>query len=340
VYSSLWEAPESIPHIRLVREADVLLVAPATANVIAKLALGLADDLLTTCALAARIPIVVAPAMNAAMYEHAATSEHLATLVARGVTIIEPQDGFLAERETGIGRLALEEQIIAGLDRSAARSNELRGSRVVITAGPTREPIDPVRFCSNASSGITGIELTREALRRGAQVDLVLGPTSYRPPAGARVMCVTTALEMREAALQAASGADILIATAAVSDWRPAHRFEHKVKKDDAPASIDFVRNPDILAELGARNDGTFLVGFAAETDAAERNAREKLQSKRLDAIVVNDVLGGAGFGPGDNELVLLWGERGRRELGRASKAELAARLWDALRDLRENHTA
>jgi phosphopantothenoylcysteine decarboxylase / phosphopantothenate---cysteine ligase len=336
VLTSLWDAPETIPHIALVRAADVLAIVPATANLIAKLARGIADDLLTNAALAARIPIVVAPAMNDAMYEHPATRENLSVLEARGVTIVEPGVGFLAERESGVGRLAEQDAIVAAIDGVLDRARDLEGERVLITAGPTREAIDPVRFLSNASTGTMGIELAREALARGAEVDLVLGPTTVVPPQGAHTVRVTSAQEMHDAALSRFGEADIAIAAAAVADWRPAETFAQKVKKQDGTGSLEVVRTPDVLAALGERKDGAFLVGFAAETEALEQNARAKLRAKHLDAIAVNDVSReGSGFGMGENELVLLWGEAGRRPLGRASKRELARRMWNALLEIR-----
>jgi len=330
----LWDAPERIPHIRLVREADVVAVVPATANVIAKLANGIADDLLTTALLAARAPIVVAPAMNEAMYEHAATQANLATLRERGCEIVDPERGFLAERESGIGRLASEERIVEAIERALRRRQSLRGKRVAITAGPTREAFDPIRFVSNASTGATGIALAREAALRGADVTLLLGPTLLEPPAGARVVRVTTARDLHEAALQHAVGADLVIATAAVADWRPAASSDVKLKKSDEDLTVAMVRNPDVLAALGERKGGTFLVGFAAETNDHEANAREKLQRKRLDAIAVNDVSGERGFGTGANALALLWGKDGRRDLGSADKSTLSARLLDAVEEL------
>ncbi len=334
VYTSLWDAPERIPHIRLVREAEVILVAPATANLIARLAHGIADDLLTTALLAARIPIVLAPAMNDAMYANDATQQNLATLRARGYEFVDPERGFLAERERGVGRLASEERLIEAVERVLARRQSLSGRRVAITAGPTREPFDPVRFVSNASTGAMGIELAREAALRGAAVTLLLGPTHLEPPAGVDVVRVTTAQELHDAALEHAVGADLTIATAAVADWRPERASDEKVKKTDADLTARMVRNPDALEALGERKGGTFLVGFAAETNDHESNAREKLRRKHLDAIAVNDVRGERGFGPGDNTLTLLWGEDGRRELGTASKPALAARLLDALEEL------
>jgi len=335
VWTSLWERTESIPHIRLVRENDVLAIVPATANTIAKLAHGLADDLLSNAALAARIPIVIAPAMNAAMLEHPATAENLRTLEARGVTIVPPEHGFLAERETGAGRLAGEDAIVAAIAAAAARTRDLAGERVLITAGPTREAIDPVRFLSNASTGTMGIELAREALARGAHVELVLGPTLVTPPAGADVVRVTSAAQMAAAALERAPHATIAIATAAVADWRPTAASATKVKKTEAVSSIALERTTDILAELGAHKNGTFLVGFAAETDAHETSAREKLARKHLDVIAVNDVSGERGFGPGESALVVLWGAAGRRALPAASKRVLASGLFDTILAIR-----
>ncbi len=332
VYGSLWERVEAIPHIALARENEVVAIVPATANTIAKLALGLADDLLSNVALATRAPLVIAPAMNSAMLDHPATHANLATLCARGATIVEPEVGFLAEREHGPGRLAGEDALFGAIEGALRRTQDLAGERVLITAGPTREPIDPVRFLSNAATGTQGIELAREALARGAAVDLVLGPTPLEPPAGARTVRVTTAREMEAAVRERAPQATIAVATAAVADWRPAVAHEHKVKKTDEPQALALERNPDILAGLGAAgHPGLFLVGFAAETQDWEANARAKLACKRLDAIVANDVGGERGFGPVDNALVLLWGEEGRRDLGPGSKRELAARLWDAL---------
>lgn len=334
VYTSLWDMPERIPHIRLVREAQVALVAPATANLIAKLAAGIADDLLSAALLAARIPRLLAPAMNEAMYEDAMTQTNLRALQSRGYEIVDPERGFLAERERGVGRLAAEEQILDALERALARRRSLGGKRVVITAGPTREAFDPVRFVSNASTGATGIALAREAALRGAAVTLLLGPTLLEAPAGVEVVRVTTARELYDAALARAPGADLTIATAAVADWRPAESREEKLAKGAGELIERFEPNPDVLAALGERKGSTFLVGFAAETSDHERRAREKMRRKHCDAIAVNDVSGERGFGTGDNELVLLFGQDGRRELGRSDKTSLAARLLDAVEEL------
>lgn len=334
VFTSLWDAPERIPHIRLVREASVALVAPATANLIAKLAAGIADDLLTTALLAARIPRILAPAMNEAMYEDPVTQKNVAALHARGYEFVEPERGFLAERESGVGRLAAEERLIAALERALARRDSLRGKRVAITGGPTREPFDPIRFLSNASTGATAIALAREASLRGGDVTLLLGPTQLEPPPGVAVIRITTAEELHAAAQQHAAGADLVIASAAVADWRPAHASDSKLAKDGRELMVQLVPNPDVLATLGERKGSTFLVGFAAETGDHEARAREKLRRKHLDAIAVNDVRGERGFGTGENSLVLLWGNDGRRDLGTARKEELAARLLDAVEEL------
>ncbi len=334
VYTSLWDMPERIPHIRLVREAQVAMILPATADFIAKLTAGIADDLLTSALLAARIPRILAPAMNAAMYEDPITESNVRSLRERGYEIVEPERGFLAERESGVGRLASEDALLAALHAAVTRRQSLHGKRVVITAGPTREAFDPVRFLSNASTGATGIALAREAALRGARVTLLLGPTLLEAPAGVETVRVTSARDLYDAAITRAPGADIVIATAAVADWRPAERSENKASKSGAALNAVLEPNPDVLAALGERKGATFLVGFAAETNDHEVHAREKLRRKHLDAIAVNDVRGERGFGTGENELVLLYGSDGRRELGRAKKAELAVRLLDAVEEL------
>ena len=340
VYSSLWDAPESIPHIRLVREAQVAVVAPATADVIAKLVQGIADDLVTSALLAARIPVLIAPAMNDAMYNDAATQANLRTLRERGYEFVDPESGFLAERETGIGRLASEDAILAALETILTRTQSLKGKRVLITGGPTREAFDPVRFVSNPSTGATGIALAREAALRGAEVTLVLGPTHLAAPTGPstslRAGSVTTihivsAQDMYDAALGPARGADLIIATAAVSDWRPETSSAQKAKKGEGDLDVHMVRTPDVLAAIGKEKHSGIVVGFAAETENHETNAREKMARKHLDAIAVNDVAGGRAFGAQTNALTVLWGTAGRRDLGAAAKEVLAARLLDCI---------
>lgn len=329
VYASLWDAPERIPHIRLVRDAELVLVAPATANLIAKVATGIADDLLTTALLAARIPIIIAPAMNAAMYEQDATRLNLETLARRNVEIVEPEAGFLAEREYGAGRLASEARLLEAIGLVRARRMQLKGKRIVVTAGPTVEAMDPVRYVSNPSTGAMGIALAREAALRGAEVTLILGPTFLASPADVRTVPVKDAQAMYEAALTHALDADLVIGAAAVSDWRPAQRFEQKLKKTVEDLSVRMVRNPDILHALGERKGRTFLVGFAAETESHETHALKKLRAKNLDAIAVNDVAAERGFGLQANALTLLLRDGTRVELGSGSKPALAGRLLD-----------
>jgi len=334
VYGSLWDAPERVPHIRLVREARVALVAPATADIIAKLACGIADDLVSTALLAARIPVLLAPSMNDAMYRNAATQSNLQTLRDRGYTIVEPETGFLAERESGIGRLAPEEALLDSLEITLRRTGSLAGKRIAITAGPTREAFDPVRFVSNPSSGETGIALAREAALRGADVTLLLGPIVANHLPNVRTIRIESAQEMYEAAKEHAAGADVVIASAAISDWRPAEQAKQKVKKSDGELTVRFERTPDIVEMLSQRKGSGFVMGFAAETEAHENNAREKLRRKHLDAIAVNDVSNGRGFGLQNNLLTVLWGTEGRRELGEARKDVLAARLLDCIEEL------
>ncbi len=331
VYTSLWDAPESIPHIRLVREAQVAIVAPATADVIAKLVQGIADDLVTSALLAARIPVLIAPAMNDAMYNDPATQANLRTLRERGYEFAEPESGFLAERETGIGRLASEDAILQALETILTRTQSLKGKRVLITGGPTREAFDPVRFVSNPSTGATGIALAREAVLRGAEVTLILGPTHLAAPAGVEVLDVVSAQDMYAAAVGPAKSADLIIATAAVSDWRPETSSPQKTKKGEGDLDVRMVRTPDVLAAIGREKHRGIVIGFAAETENHETNAREKMTRKHLDAIVVNDVAGGRGFGAQNNALTVLWGNDGRRDLGAASKEVLAARLLDCI---------
>lgn len=340
VYETLWDNPERIPHIRLVREADLVMVVPATAKLLAKLANGIADDLLTTALLAARVPVLLAPAMNTAMYDSAASQENMRVLRERNYEFIEPEPGYLAEGEHGLGRLAAEETLLHYIATTLRRTRSLDGMRALITAGPTREAFDPVRFISNPSSGAIGIALAGEARARGAQVTLILGPTLLRPPPGVATVPVTTAQEMYEAALVHAAEADITIAAAAVSDWRPEHRSEHKEKKTDRRLDVALVRTPDVLLTLGRNKRKTFLVGFAAETEDFVKHARQKLRAKNLDAIALNDVSADQGFGPNDSCLTLLWGDDDKLDLGCAPKPILAARLLDAIERLRKEHHA
>jgi phosphopantothenoylcysteine decarboxylase/phosphopantothenate--cysteine ligase len=309
VASSLWEEPMygRVYHVSLAKEADVMVIAPCTANVIAKLAHGRADDMLTTTALACAAPLVLAPAMNDEMWRKDITQENLATLRARGVIVIEPEVGDLACGDVGEGRLAEVGAIADVVEAEAHRMHDLAGVRLLVTAGGTREPIDPVRFVGNRSSGRTGYAIAEEAARRGADVTLVAAPTALPDPPGVQVVRVTTALEMREAVTAAFDAAEAVVMTAAVADFRPATAAGSKLKKDTAPETIELVRTPDILAELGERKGRRVLVGFAAETDDVLGNARAKLAAKHLDMVVANDVSQpGIGFEADVNSVTFL----------------------------------
>jgi phosphopantothenoylcysteine decarboxylase/phosphopantothenate--cysteine ligase len=328
----------SVAHVVLAKEAALFVVAPATANVIAKLAWGVADDFLTTFALAVETPVLVAPAMNEAMIRHPQTQENIRRLRERGVSFVEPGSGYLACGEEGWGRLADPADIVsAGLSLLAKRET-LAGLTALVTAGPTREPLDPVRYISNRSSGKTGYEIAAEGLRRGARVVLVTGPTALVPPKGAEVIPVTTAAEMAEAATAAFPESDIAVLAAAVADFAFAKPSPQKIKKKGLAAVIPVVPTPDILKSLGARKRrGQILVGFAAETENVRDNARIKLREKRADLIVANDVSReGLGFDADRNQAVLLDARGREEETPVLTKRELAGRVWDAIERLRE----
>lgn len=328
---SLWEEPGSrVHHIALAEEADVFAVVPATANVVAKLAVGRADDLLTTIALATEAPLVVAPAMNVHMWRSATNAEHVCTLQSRGAVVVEPDSGELACGDVGEGRLAEPAAIVEAILAEARRSRDLTGVSVLVTAGPTHEPIDPVRFVGNASSGKTGYLIAEEAARRGASVVLVSGPSRLPDPFGVRTVRVTTALEMRDAVEARYAENDVVVATAAVSDFRPAEPSAEKVKKDAADLVIHLERNPDILAGLGERKDRRLLVGFAAETADPVGYASGKLGSKNLDLVVANDVTSGFGFGTDSNRVWFVQSQ-GAEEMPLMSKRAIARELWNRI---------
>lgn len=321
----------SISHIELARWGSAVVVAPATANIIGKAAHGLADDLLSTILLAASAPLLIAPAMNPQMFAHPAVAENLARLQARGARVVGPAAGRTACGEEGPGRMAEPAEIMEALWTLLAPP-DLAGVRLVVSAGPTREHLDPVRFLSNPSSGRMGIEVARVARRRGASVTLVLGPTQLAPPAGVRVVRVTSAQEMYEAVTAAAAEAQVVIKAAAVSDFRPTEVHAHKVKK--APGgqaqSCELMPTVDILASLGREKGGRLLVGFAAETRDLLANATAKLKAKNLDLIVANDVSASdAGFVAPTNRVTILDPAGGAEELPLMSKAEVAGRLLD-----------
>ncbi|MBN2247328.1 MAG: bifunctional phosphopantothenoylcysteine decarboxylase/phosphopantothenate--cysteine ligase CoaBC [Coriobacteriia bacterium] len=340
---SLWEDDPSAPvhHISLADEADVCVIAPCTANVIAKIAHGRADDLLTTSVLATEAPIVIAPAMNVHMWRDEVTQSNVAALHARGVVFVEPAAGELACGDIGEGRLAPVEEIAAAVTVEAERARDLAGRTVLVTAGGTQEPIDPVRYIGNRSSGKTGFAIAAEAARRGARVTLVTGPTHLADPFEVEVVRIQTALEMHAAVMARVGEADAVVASAAVADFRPAETVSGKIKKDSIPEAITLVRNPDILAELGERDLGGVRIGFAAETSEVERHAREKLEAKRCHMVVANDVSDPAlGFGTEANS-VLFVTRAGVESSGVLLKRTIAREICDRLsRLLAGGHTA
>lgn len=320
---------ETIKHIDLARDLNALVVAPATANVLGKLAHGIADDLLSTFYLAVTAPVVVAPAMNTRMWLHPATQDAVATLRSRGVEIVEPESGWLAEREVGVGRLAHPAGIVAATLRAARLSSQLSGRKIVVTAGPTREPLDPVRYLSNGSSGKMGYALAGAAARRGASVVLVSGPVDLPVPFRVRRVGVGTAREMREAVLAEREGAAAIFMVAAVSDYAPV-ASERKLKKTGGTLTLALEEGPDILAELGRMKGREVLVGFAAETHDVLEQAAKKLASKNADFIVANDVTApGLGIGSDRNAVTILDRDGGSVAVPEASKHEIADAILD-----------
>ena len=323
---------DPIHHVSLAEECDLFLIAPCTANVLAKIAAGIADDLLSTTALACTAPIAVAPAMNVHMYEAVATQHNIQVLASRGVQFIEPGEGYLACGDVGRGRLADPADIVASVLHMLEREKDLEGKRVVVTAGPTVEPIDAVRFISNPSTGKMGFAIAEAAVERGAEVTLVAGPVSLTDVPGAKMVRVGTACEMKVAVDEAFPSADIAIFSAAVSDFRPRTVSDRKLKKgadDEALAHIELVENPDILASCGAaKREGQVVVGFAAETNDVIGNARSKLSRKKADFIVANDVSSGRGFGADSDEVAFV-SASGEEHLPEMGKRELADRILD-----------
>ncbi|NJQ14361.1 bifunctional phosphopantothenoylcysteine decarboxylase/phosphopantothenate--cysteine ligase CoaBC [Streptomyces bohaiensis] len=337
---TVWQDAHEVPHVRIGQRADLVVVAPATADVLARAAHGRADDLLTNTLLTARCPVVFAPAMHTEMWEHPATRENVALLRDRGAIVIEPASGRLTGSDTGKGRLPDPAEIFAVCRRVLARGEragerDLAGRRVVISAGGTREPLDPVRFLGNHSSGKQGYALARAAVARGAQVTLVAANTALPDPAGATVVPVSTTRELAEAVTEAARGADVVVMAAAVADFRPVRVATGKIKKRDGvdPEPIALERNPDILAGLAApgADRPAVVVGFAAETDDVLASGRAKLARKGCDLLVVNEVGGGRAFGTEDNEAVLLDARGGERHVPYGPKDVLADAVWDAV---------
>jgi phosphopantothenoylcysteine decarboxylase / phosphopantothenate---cysteine ligase len=326
----------AIEHIAVAQRTDLLLVAPATADIIAKFARGIADDFLTTLYLASTAPVVVAPAMNVNMWNHAATQENVKMLRARGVNVVDPGEGYLACGMTGAGRLAGQEAIVAAVREALKAERDLDGETVLVTAGPTCEDLDPVRYISNRSSGKMGYAVAEAAARRGAKVVLVSGPVNLETPAGVERIDVRSAQEMHRAVMNRIVGASIAILAAAVADYRPVERLGEKIKKGSTPLSVSLEPTADILAEVARNRGGKLVVGFAAETDHVAENARKKLSSKNADLIVANDVTAeGAGFDH-DTNVVTLFSRDGRDlALPKMTKSEVAERILDEIVRLR-----
>ncbi len=325
---SLWDeaAEAAMSHIELARWADCIVIAPATANTIARLARGEASDLLGTVCLASNAPVLVAPAMNRNMWSNRATQENCAALRARGCVLVGPDHGQQACGDVGEGRMSAVPEIIEAVERSVGVSDQLAGQRVLITAGPTREPIDPVRFLSNRSTGAMGFELAEAAARAGADVQLVTGPTARPTPPGVERLDVVTAEEMLGAVMKRAPGCHVFIACAAVSDYTPARYSPRKLKRSNSAGSLELKPSPDILAGVAQLPERPFLVGFAAETQQVEENARAKLEAKGVDMVVGNRVGKGRGFGDVETSARVVW-EGGGRRIGKCSKAEMARQL-------------
>jgi phosphopantothenoylcysteine decarboxylase/phosphopantothenate--cysteine ligase len=328
VRDSLWDASAeaAMGHIELARWADAVLIAPATAEFIAKLAQGRADDLLTTLCLATASPVSVAPAMNQQMWANEATQANISTLRGRGVVVLGPGSGDQACGETGEGRMLEPAELAAAVLESLSGARPLAGCKVVVTAGPTRERIDPVRFISNRSSGKMGYAVAQAAREAGAEVILVSGPVALPAPAGVTRVNVESAKQMLAAVQSALEGADIYIGAAAIADYEPASVSAQKIKKSSDTMTLSLVKAPDILASVAALERRPFVVGFAAETQEVEQNARAKLEGKRLDMIAANRVGDGIAFDQDENSLLLLW-QGGREELATCGKLELARKL-------------
>jgi len=326
-------------HIELARTPDVVLIAPATANILAKMAVGMADDLLSTVLLAVdmeRIPVILAPAMNVSMLQNPAVRDNLEILGRRGFTVAEPGEGGLACGEVGQGRMVEPGELVRLVEEKLAGRNDFAGQTVLVTAGPTREPLDPVRFISNHSTGTMGYALARAARERGARVVLISGPTFLDPPGGVDFVSVSTARQMYDAVMARVDEADIVIKAAAVSDYRPEKDLEHKLKKG-GDLELKMVRNPDILKEIGAMKGKRFLVGFAAETEELLANASKKMAEKNLDLIVANDLSReGAGFGLETNIAQLLYKSGEMEEISLMSKYRMAHCLLDRIKACRE----
>jgi phosphopantothenoylcysteine decarboxylase / phosphopantothenate---cysteine ligase len=337
VSTSPWDDVQDVPHVRLGQEADLVIVAPATADLMARAATGRSDDLLTAVLLTARCPVVFAPAMHTEMWEHPATRANVATLRARGCVVLDPASGRLTGKDTGPGRLPEPAELLAVAQRVLARGAaglgpDLAGRTVLVSAGGTREELDPVRFLGNWSSGLQGYALARTAASRGAEVTLVSANAELPDPAGVKVVRVRSALELRAEMLAAAPAADAVVMAAAVADYRPVVRSQEKIKKTDAPPEpIALTENPDVLRDLVAarQSPGQVIVGFGAETGDVLANGRAKLARKGCDLLVVNQVGDGLAFGTADNEVVVLGADGAEVSLPRGPKDQIADGIWD-----------
>jgi phosphopantothenoylcysteine decarboxylase / phosphopantothenate---cysteine ligase len=337
VLTSPWESVHEVPHVRLGQEADLVIVAPATADLMARAAAGRSDDLLTAVLLTARCPVIYAPAMHTEMWEHPATRANVATLRSRGCIVVDPASGRLTGADSGPGRLPEPAELFSVAQRvlargAAAMTQDLAGRTVVVSAGGTREELDPVRYLGNWSSGKQGYALARTAAMRGAAVTLVAANAELPDPPGARVVRVTSASQLRDAMLAESASADVIVMAAAVADFRPAARSAAKIKKTGAaPAPIELAENPDIVRDLVAarRRPGQLIVAFAAETGDVLANGRAKLARKGCDLLVVNQVGNGLAFGTADNEATVLGADGTEVKLPRAAKDEISDAIWD-----------
>lgn len=332
VQTSLWDNPGEVVHVQLAHDIDVAVVAPATANVLAKLAIGIADDLLTSTLLETHGPLIVAPAMHTGMWQHPATVANASVLAERGVVFVGPVVGALAAGDQGLGRLAEPEDIFHAVERASVRRHDLEGVRIVVTAGPTHEPIDPVRFIGNRSTGKMGVAVAAEASSRGADVRLILGPDTVPAPPAMTTLRVETAEELHRAVMSAAEDADVLVMAAAVADFRPKAVSEGKLKKASGVPDLHLEPTPDILNELGERKGARILVGFAAETSDLETAGRDKLHAKHLDLVVVNEVgREGTGFGSETNVAMIMGVDGHDEPLRTWTKTELAGAICDRI---------
>jgi phosphopantothenoylcysteine decarboxylase/phosphopantothenate--cysteine ligase len=344
IRTSVWESVHDVPHVRIGQQADLVFVAPATADLMSRAANGAANDLLTSTLLTARCPVVFAPAMHTEMWEHPATVANVSTLRRRGAVVLDPEHGRLTGADSGPGRLPEANGLFAIGDALLTTSNrmDLLGQRVVISAGGTREPLDPVRYLGNRSSGKMGYSLAAAAISRGAEVTVIAANVELSPVPSATTVGVQTADELQTAVIAAAGTADIVIMAAAVADFRPVEFFEHKIKKGSPaePTTIELTRNTDILAELvQRRQQGQSIVGFAAETGDQNTSVlefgRRKLTSKGCDLLVVNDVSAGSAFGSEENEVVILTASGGSTLVERTTKSAVAGQIWDAILEFR-----